>query len=174
MCAGSVAGLCAMMARWICSQAMLLDQMHLWIHARRAAHVADRWPQKKMARKMVGRSTARPDAASAWRHIVFPAPDGVLPAIGHARGRVWTWARAVSRSSSLTRLSPRSQAPSIGVQARRSSRGQFPAGLRRIQHRSRVMRAWTSGTCRALPGRVEMETRRLAFSSAAAAPGRRR
>ena len=116
-----------------------------------------------MARKMVGQSTARPDAASAWRHIVFPAPDGVLPAIGHARGRVWTWARAVSRSSSLTRLSPRSHAPSLGVQARRSSRGQFPADLRRIRHLSRALLAWTSGNDRALPGRVEMETRRLAF-----------
>ena len=128
----------------------------------RAAHV-DRWPQKKMARKMVGQSTARPDAASAWRHIVFPAPDGVLPAIGHARGRVWTWARAVSRSSSLTRLSPRSQAPSIGVQARRSSRGQFRAVQRRIRHLSWALLAWTSGNDRALPGRVEMDTRRLAF-----------
>ena len=30
--------------------------------------------------------TARPGAESAWRHIVFPTSDGVLPATGHARG----------------------------------------------------------------------------------------
>ena len=88
MCALEPKKATAAKARWICSQAMLLDQMHLWIHARRATHVADRWPHKKMARKMVGQSTARPDAASAWRHIVFPAPDGVLPATRYARGRV--------------------------------------------------------------------------------------
>eukprot|EP01048_Picozoa_sp_COSAG05_P022958 COSAG05_NODE_4783_length_1374_cov_26.435294_2_plen_162_part_00 len=130
-------------ARWIRGQALLLDQMHLWMHARRARANVDRWPKQNMARKMVGQSTARPNAASAWRHIVFPAPDGVLPATGYARGRVWTWARAVSRSSSLTRLSPRSQAPSLGVQARRSSKGQFPAGLRRIQHPGLVRAAAT-------------------------------